>query len=125
MRVTILQFPGSNCDDDAMHVITKVLGEEASFVWHKESRLPDRTDAVIPRAAAPPRAAATTPAAQGCRRWALASWRAPGRERGVGAGGRLGGAGWWAARWHDTGWAHTAGARGWWKRPFDSLYSRR
>ena len=43
--------------------------------------------------------AATPPAAQGCRRWAL-------------AGG-------WAARWHDTGWAHTAGARGWWKRPFE------
>jgi phosphoribosylformylglycinamidine synthase subunit PurQ / glutaminase len=47
MRVAILQFPGSNCDDDAMHVITRVLGEEASFVWHKESRLPERTDAVI------------------------------------------------------------------------------
>ena len=47
MRVAILQFPGSNCDDDAMHVITRVLGEEALFVWHKESRLPDLTDAVI------------------------------------------------------------------------------
>ena len=30
----------------------------------------------------------------------------------------LGGAGGWAARGHDTGGAHTAGARGWWKRPF-------
>ena len=46
MRVAILQFPGSNCDDDAMHVITRVLGEEASFVWHKESRLPTQ---VAPR----------------------------------------------------------------------------
>ncbi len=47
MRVAILQFPGSNCDDDAMHVITRVLGEQASFVWHKESALPGGTDAVI------------------------------------------------------------------------------
>jgi phosphoribosylformylglycinamidine synthase subunit PurQ / glutaminase len=30
-----------------MHVITRVLGEEARFVWHKESRLPEGTDAVI------------------------------------------------------------------------------
>ncbi len=47
MRIAILQFPGSNCDDDAMHVLTRVLTESASFVWHKQSRLPDATDAVI------------------------------------------------------------------------------
>jgi phosphoribosylformylglycinamidine synthase I len=47
MHVAILQFPGSNCDDDSMHVVTRVLGEQASFVWHKESRLPAGTDAVI------------------------------------------------------------------------------
>jgi phosphoribosylformylglycinamidine synthase subunit PurQ / glutaminase len=47
MKVGILQFPGSNCDDDSMHVITRVLKEEAQFVWHKENRLPAGTDAVI------------------------------------------------------------------------------
>lgn len=47
MRVAILQFPGSNCDDDAMHVVARVLREEAKFVWHKEAALPPKTDAVV------------------------------------------------------------------------------
>ena len=29
-------FPGSNCDHDIYHVVKHVLGEEASFLWHKE-----------------------------------------------------------------------------------------
>ncbi len=47
MRVGILRFPGSNCDDDTLHVLTRVLKEEAAFVWHKESALPKGTDAVV------------------------------------------------------------------------------
>lgn len=47
MRVGVLRFPGSNCDDDTLHVFTRVLKEEASFVWHKETRLPEGTDAVV------------------------------------------------------------------------------
>jgi phosphoribosylformylglycinamidine synthase subunit PurQ / glutaminase len=47
MRVGVLRFPGSNCDDDSLHVINRVLGEQAAFVWHKETRLPSGTDAVI------------------------------------------------------------------------------
>ncbi len=47
MHIAIVQFPGSNCDDDALHVVSRVLGEAASFVWHKQATLPPATDAVI------------------------------------------------------------------------------
>jgi phosphoribosylformylglycinamidine synthase I len=42
----VLQFPASNCDQDAVHVLGNVLGHEASLVWHKERDL-RRPDAVI------------------------------------------------------------------------------
>ena len=107
MRVAILQFPGSNCDDDAMHVITKVLGEEAS-VRLAQGEPPARSDG---RSHPPSRRPPEPPQLRWRRKAAAAGrWRAggaPGRERGVGAGGRLGGA---------RRWARTAGARGWWRR---------
>ena len=46
MNFSVLQFPASNCDQDAVHVLRDVLGHSASLVWHKESSLGD-TDAVI------------------------------------------------------------------------------
>ena len=42
----VVVFPGSNCDHDAYHAVKHVLGQEARFVWHKESSL-DGADAVI------------------------------------------------------------------------------
>jgi phosphoribosylformylglycinamidine synthase I len=42
----ILVFPGSNCDHDCYHVIKHVMGQEARFVWHKDTSL-DGLDAVI------------------------------------------------------------------------------
>lgn len=42
----ILLFPGSNCDHDAYHVISQVVGQEARFIWHKDEHLGD-VDAVI------------------------------------------------------------------------------
>lgn len=47
LRVAIIQFPGSNCDDDALHVLDKVMGMAAFFVWHKDGSLPDATDMVV------------------------------------------------------------------------------
>jgi phosphoribosylformylglycinamidine synthase subunit PurQ / glutaminase len=35
----IVVFPGSNCDHDAYHAVGHVLGEQATFLWHKESDL--------------------------------------------------------------------------------------
>ena len=46
MKVSILQFPGSNCDWDAEHAVHDVLGIPAARVWHK-SPLPSETEAVI------------------------------------------------------------------------------
>ncbi|HTL57346.1 MAG TPA: phosphoribosylformylglycinamidine synthase subunit PurQ [Candidatus Limnocylindrales bacterium] len=46
MKFAVLQFPGSNCDQDVIHVLRNVLGHHARLVWHKESSL-DNPDAVI------------------------------------------------------------------------------
>src|ERR1051326_3294667 len=46
MKFAVLQFPGSNCDQDVVHVLRHVLGHQARLLWHKESSL-DNTDAVI------------------------------------------------------------------------------
>ena len=46
MNFSVLQFPASNCDQDAVHALGRVLGHAARYVWHKETSLGD-TDAVI------------------------------------------------------------------------------
>lgn len=48
MRATIVTFPGSNCDYDCYKAITDVLGEEASFLWHRETELGDCDLVVLP-----------------------------------------------------------------------------
>jgi phosphoribosylformylglycinamidine synthase subunit PurQ / glutaminase len=45
MNVAVLQFPASNCDQDAVHAV-RVLGHSARLVWHKDKSLGD-ADAVI------------------------------------------------------------------------------
>ena len=45
MNFAVLQFPGSNCDQDCVHAI-RVLGHNADYLWHKESSLGE-TDAVL------------------------------------------------------------------------------
>lgn len=46
MNVAVVRFPGSNCDDDVMHVVTRVLGESARLVFHKATDL-GTCDAVV------------------------------------------------------------------------------
>jgi phosphoribosylformylglycinamidine synthase len=46
MKFIVLQFPGSNCDQDCVHVLRNVLGQSVRLLWHKESSLGD-VDAVI------------------------------------------------------------------------------
>jgi phosphoribosylformylglycinamidine synthase len=46
MKFAVVVFPGSNCDHDAYHAARHVLGQEAAFVWHKETSL-QGADAVI------------------------------------------------------------------------------
>ena len=46
MKFGVIVFPGSNCDHDAYHVVSKHVGQPVDFVWHKETNL-DGFDAVI------------------------------------------------------------------------------
>ena len=47
MRTAIIQFPGSNCDADALHAAQSQLDPSARFVWHTEEGLPAGTDLVF------------------------------------------------------------------------------
>lgn len=42
----VLVFPGSNCEIETHHVLSRVLGEEAEYVWHEEADL-RRFDALV------------------------------------------------------------------------------
>ena len=46
MKFAVVVFPGSNSDHDAYHAVTHVLGQDAAFVWHKDTDLA-AADAVI------------------------------------------------------------------------------
>lgn len=46
MKFGVVIFPGSNCDHDAYHVISKVIGQPVDFIWHKDEEI-DQYDAII------------------------------------------------------------------------------
>jgi phosphoribosylformylglycinamidine synthase len=46
MKVTIVQFPGTNCEYDTEYAF-KMLGCETQIVWHKETELPAGTDLLV------------------------------------------------------------------------------
>ncbi len=48
MKFGIVTFPGSNCDYDAFHAVTEVLGEEAVYLWHKDHDLQGADVIVLP-----------------------------------------------------------------------------
>ena len=48
MRWAVIQFPGSNCDQDVFHVLKNVLAQEVDYVWHKESSLNGADTIVLP-----------------------------------------------------------------------------
>ena len=48
MNFAVLQFPGSNCDQDLVHVLKNVLGHSARLVWHKEDSLGDADAVLVP-----------------------------------------------------------------------------
>jgi len=48
MNFAVLQFPASNCDQDAIHAIRDVLGHSARYVWHKEKSLGDADAVIVP-----------------------------------------------------------------------------
>jgi len=48
MRAGVIVFPGSNCDHDAYHAVTDVLGEQADYIWHKDTDLKGADVLVLP-----------------------------------------------------------------------------
>jgi phosphoribosylformylglycinamidine synthase len=48
MKAGVVVFPGSNCDHDTYHALKHVCGQEARFVWHKDSDLRGLDAVVLP-----------------------------------------------------------------------------
>src|SRR5689334_25235847 len=48
MNFAVLQFPGSNCDQDAVHALRNVCGHSARLLWHKETSLGDADAVIVP-----------------------------------------------------------------------------
>ncbi len=47
MNFVVLQFPASNCDQDAVHAV-RLLGHSARLLWHKENSLGDAQAVIVP-----------------------------------------------------------------------------
>ncbi|HEY0703532.1 MAG TPA: phosphoribosylformylglycinamidine synthase subunit PurQ [Candidatus Acidoferrales bacterium] len=48
MKFGVVQFPGSNCDDDALQAIRTVIGQPAEFIWHQSEDLGGSDAIVLP-----------------------------------------------------------------------------
>src|SRR6476469_7644924 len=48
MNFAVIQFPGSNCDQDCVAAINGLHGLQAEYVWHKETSLDDFDAIVLP-----------------------------------------------------------------------------
>jgi len=48
MKFAVIVFPGSNCDQDAHHAATAVLGQSAELIWHKDTDLKGADVVILP-----------------------------------------------------------------------------
>lgn len=48
MKIAIIQFGGTNCDLDVLHVLRDVVGVDAETVWYKEENLTGFDGVVVP-----------------------------------------------------------------------------
>ena len=48
MKFGVIVFPGSNCDHDAYHVISKHVGQPVDFIWHRDTNLSGYDAVIIP-----------------------------------------------------------------------------
>jgi phosphoribosylformylglycinamidine synthase len=46
MKFGVVQFPGSNCDDDALHAVASVIHQPVEFIWHQSENV-SGFDAII------------------------------------------------------------------------------
>jgi len=47
MRFAVIQFPGSNCDQDCLAALNSIAGLRAEYVWHKETMSLAGFDAIV------------------------------------------------------------------------------
>ena len=47
MKVAVIQFPGSNSDQDAVNGV-RVIGHQANLLWHKEDSVGDADAVIVP-----------------------------------------------------------------------------
>src|SRR5689334_23470844 len=48
MKFAVVVFPGSNCDHDAYYAAEHVLGQEAEYIWHKDTSLKGADVVILP-----------------------------------------------------------------------------
>jgi phosphoribosylformylglycinamidine synthase len=48
MKFAVVVFPGSNCDEDAYHAAKDVIGQQAEYIWHKETSLKNADAVILP-----------------------------------------------------------------------------
>jgi len=48
MKFGVVQFPGSNCDDDAYHAIGSILGQPVDFIWHQSENISGLDAIIVP-----------------------------------------------------------------------------
>ena len=46
MKFGVVVFPGSNCDHDCYHVLKDALGQDTTYIWHKDRSL-DGCDCIV------------------------------------------------------------------------------
>ena len=46
MKISVLQFPGTNCEYDTKYAFEQ-LGCEVEIIWHKEKNIPEDTDLLV------------------------------------------------------------------------------
>ena len=46
MNVTVLQFPGTNCEYDTQYAFEKI-GCDVTIVWHKDTKIPSNTELLV------------------------------------------------------------------------------
>src|SRR5215469_997737 len=46
MKIAVVQFPGSNCDQDCLRALRDGIRAEGEYLWHKETSV-SRFDAVV------------------------------------------------------------------------------
>src|ERR687890_472876 len=48
MKFGIVVFPGSNCDEDAFHAANDLFGQDAEYLWHKDTDLKGADVVILP-----------------------------------------------------------------------------